>query len=237
MVYDVSMMRAVTFFSLQKKFSHSPSIYLQVLHLFHDCDNKATKGYRLDSHLLIENLRNGSTYLESFNMETYEVMSSLKFGAVWFYLPMTLALVVTGFKMEDNLDLYKKVEQISENFGTLIQVFDDYYDNFCTTPGYDSEDTDIRRGQFTWLLLTAKELCTSKDEVEDLFSHYGIDNDESVNYMKSLYEKIGIHKLVKEYRVKACEKIQEINRTFEKYKGIQEMINWVLKWALKEHNG
>ncbi len=194
--------------------------------------------YRLDAYLLIENVRNGKTSLESFNMETYDLMSSLKFGSVWFNLPMALAMVTAGFQLKENRELYKKVEIIARDIGNFHQVNDDYYDSFSPKQsGFDSFDTDIKRGQFTWLFVTAKELFTTEDEMTDLLNHYGLNTDESVTYVKAIYEKIGIHKLIVEYRVKACENIEKKIENLGESKEIKEMVKYIYDWGVNIEQG
>lgn len=234
---DFSLMRAITLFTLRRKFSHSASMYVQILHQFFEVDDMFLKGCCLDKNHLIQNIRNGVSDLESFNMETYIHMARLKTSGFVFML-VSLPMAIAGYKVEDNRELYQGVRDICDDLGILITILDDYYDIFRPFTGSDRFDCDIRRGQFSWLFVTAKENSKDFGKIQDLINHYGQDNDESVLFVKAIYETIGIHDLFKiEYEKRYKIIINKTNSTFEHAKEFQECMKCYIDTMMKNMKG
>lgn len=222
---DLGILRAIIFFTLQRKFAqYSTSMYLQILHLFLESDVLYFKGLRLEKHQLIEDLRADKITFETFNSKTFNLLFQLQ-GGPYFYLPFALALTIAGFKKEKNSELYSNIRTICDDYLILFKLTDDYNEIFSPSIDYDSSDTDIRTGQFTWLFLIAMESCVSRDEQVKLLNNYGMDNDKSVNNFKQHLEKIGIHNLYKKYRQDlTANVITKTNSLFVDTKEVQEMV-------------
>lgn len=207
-VQDAALLRQLTFFTIQKMYSNSSSIYLQLVDLFLDHDNEFTRSCTLGAYLHMKNFREGNVDLESLNVENYNLTASLTLRG-FVFTPIALAMITTGFKLEKNGELYKNIINICNDLAIIATAFDDYYDTFPKSSNLECKDSDIRRGQFTWLFVMAKEKCSNDDDIQILLKHYGRDEDESVVFVKELYRKIGIHDLFEKYCQDECDKIMK----------------------------
>ncbi len=160
-------------------------------------------------------------------------MASLKLRG-FVFMPVALAMIVTGFQVERNSELGKNIKRIFYDLAVIASVFDDYYDSFAPSSKLKSKDSDIRRGQFTWLFVIARENCKDSEDIENLTKHYGRDEDESVAFIKQLYERIGIHNLFQKYCEDEYEKImKKVYAYFVGDQKVYEILTWYIPFVIK----
>lgn len=75
--------------------------------------------------------------------------------------------------------------------GTFFQIRDDYLDVFADPSVLGKKGTDIQEGKCSWVILQVLEHCTN-EEKEVLKAHYGVEKEENVAQVKSIFDKYDI---------------------------------------------
>jgi len=175
-------------FELLKTHLGSEKCYVKCLELFLDVTRKTEFGQALD--LEVESL----DYSE-YSMERYDSIVIYKTAYYSFYLPVALAMHLTGRDSELELESARK---ILIKIGHYFQVQDDYLDCYGDPSVIGKVGTDIQERKCSWLFLNAVKLATEEDK-EELFRSYGKEDEESVSIVKLLYLKYGLRRKYLEY--------------------------------------
>ncbi len=152
---------------------------------------------RLEIELEWKNLQTeDGLYEDAINWKNYNLIAQEKATVVHMFLPVAWSLTLAGYDINKYKDVYDSAKGISDLLGIVIQSMDDYYDCFSESENCDDKNGDIRNGQFSWLLVQAKDLCTF-EQWQQIKLHYGRDNIDSINSVKEIYKDIGIKKVWK----------------------------------------
>lgn len=183
--------------------------YLPVLELFHDVTLRTSLGQAMDLQSA-PNL-NEKPDLSKFTADTYNSIVKYKTAYYSFYLPVAIAMRMSGIR--DEL-LFKRAQDILLPMGHFFQVQDDYLDCFGDPEITGKIGTDIEDGKCTWLIVTALPLCDSTQRLL-IEEHYGSKDSESVNLVKSLYQQLEIPKLYAEYEENSYKQLAQMIEEIE----------------------
>ncbi|XP_046650014.1 farnesyl pyrophosphate synthase-like isoform X2 [Daphnia pulicaria] len=178
--------------------------YLPILELFHDVTMRTSLGQAMDLHSTPD--PNQSPDLSKFTTETYDAIVKYKTAYYSFYLPVAIAMRLSGIQDER---LFKQAEDILLPMGRFFQVQDDYLDCFGDPEVTGKIGTDIEDGKCSWLIVTALPLCDSAQR-QLIETHYASKDPSSVKLVKSLYQQLGIPKLYIEYEENSYKQLTQM---------------------------
>uniref|UniRef100_A0A6M2DRV7 Farnesyl pyrophosphate synthase n=1 Tax=Xenopsylla cheopis TaxID=163159 RepID=A0A6M2DRV7_XENCH len=174
-------------FELLKKYFGQKDYYINLVDMFHDAMLKTTIGQSLDVRTAI--VQPIEKKLALFTMDLYSSIVKYKTAYYSFYLPVALAMYMSGIK---DTEVHRQTKTILLEMGHFFQVQDDFLDCFGDPTVTGKKGTDIQEGKCTWLSVVALQRA-SKDELENImYKHYGRPDQSSVNKIKDLYEKLGL---------------------------------------------
>ena len=102
-------------------------------------------------------------------------------------------------------------EQILLKIGLLFQIQDDFLDCFGDPSVTGKIGTDIAEGKCCWPIITALEL-SDENQSQILKNNYGINNEENINRIKSVYSELKLIDVYHREEEMLCEDIiQDIN--------------------------
>ena len=104
------------------------------------------------------------------------------------FLPVFVGLILTG---KSEVFQSKLVHELCMSLGTFFQIRDDYLDVFADPSVLGKKGTDIQEGKCSWVILQVLQCCT-EEEKEILKLHYGVEKEEDVAIVKSVFEKYDI---------------------------------------------
>ena len=91
----------------------------------------------------------------------------------------------------DSDEEHSYVEEVLLRIGYLFQMQDDYLDCFGDPEVMGKVGTDIVEGKCCWPIITAMKFCSEK-QLEELKRNYGINNEESVQRVKRIYNELNL---------------------------------------------
>jgi len=181
MAVNDSFLIQSSIYSLLKQYFAKESWYIDVLHLFLEVSRNTEFGQAQD--LLAD-----QSPLEAFTMDRYSMIVEYKTAYYSFYLPVALALHITGRGSEEAL---AAAQDILLKIGHYFQVQDDYLDCYGDPSVIGKIGTDIQEKKCSWLFVTAASKCTT-EQLSTLYTHYGKSDDHSVAIVKELYRTLDL---------------------------------------------
>ncbi len=158
-INDSFLLKSHIYLLLRKHFKSSrPAMYMDILDLFLDTTVQTELGQLLD---LTSNPMDGPTDLDRFTIERYMYIVKYKTAFYSFYLPVALALVLSGKASEANLATAK---DILVEMGTYFQVQDDYLDCYGAPEVIGKIGTDIKDNKCSWLVVQALDKATPEQK-------------------------------------------------------------------------
>lgn len=149
-VNDSFLLKSHIYLLLRKHFAEShPVMYGQLLDLFLETTVQTELGQLLD---LTSNPMDGPPDLSRFTLDRYMYIVKYKTAFYSFYLPIALALVLSGKATVGNLQVAK---DILVEMGTYFQVQDDYLDCYGAPEVIGKVGTDIQDNKCSWLVVQA----------------------------------------------------------------------------------
>ncbi|KAI9561789.1 hypothetical protein GHT06_012750 [Daphnia sinensis] len=224
--FNDSILLESLIYQIVSSYCKNQHYYLPVLELFHDVSRPFTHlfgsrgvffflyavkvtmrtslGQAMDLHSAPN--PNETPDLRKFTVETYDAIVKYKTAYYSFYLPVAVAMRLAGIR--DNA-LLKRAEDILLPMGHFFQVQDDYLDCFGDPEITGKIGTDIEDGKCSWLIVTALPMCDSAQR-QLIEAHYGTKNTESVNLVKSLYQRFDIPKLYTEFEERSYKELTQM---------------------------
>ena len=179
-------------FKILKRYCGSESYYLQLLDLFIEVTRQTELGQLLD---LTSQPIGQKVDLERFSMSRLKKIFKYKTAFYSFYLPVALGMIVSGVT---DVKMYDKAREILCIMGEYFQIQDDYLDCFGTPEQIGKIGTDIEDSKNSWLVVTALQICNSKQR-KVLEDNYGSHDPRKVELVKKLYRELKLEKIFHEY--------------------------------------
>ncbi|GAB2226394.1 hypothetical protein Droror1_Dr00022198 [Drosera rotundifolia] len=143
---------------------------------------QAASGLLIDLIITIE----GEKDLSKYSLPHRRIVQ-YKTAYYSFYLPVTCALVMSGEKLDDHLD----VKNILIDMGIYFQVQDDYLDCFRDSTVIGKIGIDIEDFKCSWLVVKALEISNGEQK-KLLYDNYGKDDAACVAKVKELYKELNL---------------------------------------------
>ncbi|XP_062544663.1 farnesyl pyrophosphate synthase [Armigeres subalbatus] len=179
-INDALMIDAAIFHVLKKQFGDEP-YYMKLVEIFNEIKFITTVGQSLD-------LRSARMDVTNYTMDLYKSIVCLKTAYYTFYLPVALAMHMTGFT---DPEVFRQTKTILLEIGLFYQTQDDFLDCFGDPAVTGKIGTDIEEGKCTWLSVVAMQRAS--DEQKELMKQcYGSSDPENVARIKKLYEELGL---------------------------------------------
>jgi farnesyl diphosphate synthase len=179
-INDALMIESGIYFLLKKYFGDK-DYYLKLAELFHDVVFITTVGQSLD-------LQSANMDVTQFTMEKYKSIVNNKTGFYTFYLPVALAMHMTGFT---DPEVFRQTRTILLEVGQFYQAQDDFLDCFGDPQVTGKIGTDIQDGKCSWLAVVAMQRAS--DEQKKLMQEcYGHKDEAKVAKVKELYNELGL---------------------------------------------
>ncbi|ODM88997.1 Farnesyl pyrophosphate synthase [Orchesella cincta] len=220
-VNDALMLESCIY-QILKKYFQDKSYYAKLMEVMLDITYKTIFGQSLDT-------RTGQDKkMETYTMKRYSAIVKYKTCYYSFYLPVALAMTMTGI---DDPKVLKQVQELTLEMGHMFQVQDDYLDCFGDVNVTGKIGTDIQDCKCSWLFVTAMDKC-SPEQKKELLEIYGIDDDDKIEAVKKIYSDLGIPAAFNKYEEHAykqiCEKIEWLRNDLPKDL-FYDMVNKIYK--------
>lgn len=179
MAINDSFLMQSSIYSLLKEYFVKETYYLDILHLFLEVSRNTEFGQAQD--LLVD-----QSPLSSFTMARYSMIVEYKTAYYSFYLPVALALHITG---RGTLEVLSAAKDILLKIGHYFQVQDDYLDCYGDPSVIGKIGTDIQEKKCSWLFVTAASIA-DPEQLNTLYTNYGKSDAHSVTIIKELYKAL-----------------------------------------------
>ncbi|XP_063698566.1 farnesyl pyrophosphate synthase [Culicoides brevitarsis] len=179
-INDSTMIEAGIFHILEKHFADKP-YYQYIVKLFHDVIFITTIGQSLDIQTSKQNVLD-------FTMEKYKAIVRNKTSYYTFYLPVALAMTMTGW---NDPEVFRQSRTILLEIGQFFQIQDDFLDVYGDPSVTGKVGTDIQDNKCSWLAVVCNQRA-SPQQKDILKECYGSSNPEKVETVKKLYNELGL---------------------------------------------
>jgi farnesyl diphosphate synthase len=179
-INDALMIESGIYYLLKKYFGDK-DYYMKIAEQFHEVVFITTIGQSLD-------LQTANLDVNKFTMEKYKALVSNKTAYYSFYLPVALAMHMTGFS---DPEVYRQTKTILLEVGQFFQAQDDFLDCFGDPQVTGKIGTDIQDGKCTWLAVVCMQRATDKQKAI-MQECYGSKDGQKVARVKQLYEDLGL---------------------------------------------
>jgi len=187
-INDSFLLEAMIYRILSKYFRDTP-YYADLIDLFHDTSYQTELGQLLD---LTQPPRGD---FSAFTLDNYKKIVKYKTAFYSFYLPVALAMLMSGITSKPAFDAAK---EILLPMGEYFQIQDDYLDCYGDPKVIGKIGRDIEENKCSWLMVQALLRATPAQRTL-IEKHYGIDNPQDVKIIKQVYLDIGIPDIFKKY--------------------------------------
>ncbi|CAO2835760.1 unnamed protein product [Amaranthus hypochondriacus] len=181
-----------------KKHFRDTKYYVDLLDLFNEVEFQTASGQMIDLITTIE----GEKDLSKYSVDLHRRIVQYKTAYYSFYLSVACALLMSGEKLEDHID----VKNILIDMGIYFQVQDDYLDCFGDPKFIGKIGTDIEDFKCSWLVVKALELCNDEQK-KVLFDNYGKEDPDCVAKVKELYNVLDLKGVFEKYENQSYEKL------------------------------
>lgn len=185
-------------------------------------------------------LSTAATYMDdrsiaAFTRERWDGIVRHKTSHYSFCLPVHLALLLAGYRMEcqEHQYLFTTSEDILLSMGDFFQAQDDFLDCFGDPATTGKVGTDIQDGKCSWLMVRALEVA-SQQEREVLEANYGLTDPQNVEIVKQLFRDL---KVDLQFRIFEAEMHRQLMAKIGKVEGLpQELFTNFLDMIYKRAN-
>lgn len=211
-INDSFMLEGAIYILLKKHFRQDP-YYVDLLDLFHEVTFQTELGQLLDLITADEEIVD----LDKFSLEKHSFIVIFKTAYYSFYLPVALAMYMSGINDEKDL---KQVRDILIPLGEYFQIQDDYLDCFGTPEQIGKIGTDIKDNKCSWVINQALLIATP--EQRQLLDNYGKKDDESEQKCKDLFKQLGIEKIYHDYEESIVAKLRKQIDQIDESRGLKK---------------
>lgn len=174
---------------LKRHFREKP-YYVDLLDLFNEVEFQTASGQMLD----LITTHEGEQDLSKYNLSVYRRIVQYKTAYYSFYLPVACALLMSGEKLDNFVD----VKNILVEMGTYFQVQDDYLDCFGDPEVIGKIGTDIEDYKCSWIIVQAL-IHANDNQVKILSENYGKSDPGCVATVKSIYNDLKLQAVFLDY--------------------------------------
>ncbi|CAI5757846.1 unnamed protein product [Candida verbasci] len=199
-INDSFMLEGAIYMILKKHFKKD-SYYVDLLDLFHEVTFQTELGQLLDLVTADEEYVD----LSKFSLDKHSFIVIFKTAYYSFYLPVALAMYMSGISSESDL---KQVKDILIPLGEYFQIQDDYLDCFGTPEQIGKIGTDIKDNKCSWVINQAL-LKATPEQREILDNNYGKKDDKSEETVKQLFKEMNIEQIYNDYEESIVEKLRK----------------------------
>ncbi|CDK25572.1 unnamed protein product [Kuraishia capsulata CBS 1993] len=192
-INDAFMLEAVIYILLKNHFK-ADAYYVDLLELFHEVTFQTELGQLLDLITAPED----HVDLSKFSLAKHSFIVIYKTAYYSFYLPVALAMYMSGVSGEKDL---KQAQDVLIPLGEYFQIQDDFLDCFGKPEDIGKIGTDILDNKCSWVVNTALKLATPEQR-ELLDNNYGRKDATAEKKCKDLFNEMGIKELYLEYEEK-----------------------------------
>lgn len=179
-INDGIMIDASISYILRKQFRNDP-YYTRLLEEFNEMKFITSLGQSMD-------LLSARLDVTQYTMDVYKSIVFHKTSYYTFYLPVALAMHMTGYT---DPEMFRQAKTILLEIGQFFQAQDDFLDCFGDPAVIGKVGTDIAEGKCSWLAVVAMQRAT--EEQKDIMRQcYGSKDPENVARVKKLYEQLGL---------------------------------------------
>ncbi|WRT68274.1 uncharacterized protein IL334_005250 [Kwoniella shivajii] len=199
-INDAFMLEAAIYHLLKKHF-RSEKYYVDLIEIFLETTFQTELGQLVDLITAPED----SVDLNKFSLEKHHLIVVYKTAFYSFYLPVALAMHMTGIVDKSAYNLALK---ILLPLGEYFQVQDDYLDCYGKPEHIGKIGTDILDNKCSWNVNTALRFAT-EEQRKVLDENYGQKNSESEAKVKEIFSQspISIPEKFEAYEKESYEKI------------------------------
>ena len=171
----------------------------------------------------------GNVDLNKFSLDNHTYIVIYKTAYYSFYLPVALALHLTGLASPENL---KAAHDVLIPLGHYFQIQDDYLDCFADPIHLGKIGTDILDGKCSWLVNKALAMVTPEQR-QILEENYGKKDNECERKIKQLYTDLNLEGIYKEYEQNAIKEIRARIAQVDESKGLKRDVleNFLMRIA------
>lgn len=146
--------------------------------------------------------------LEELTTERWTLIVKYKTAFYSFYLPVALAMLVTGVR---DRAAYDTAREALLEMGIYFQAQDDYLDAFASPEVLGKVGTDIQDKKCSWLFAHAYHEQSTPEAKSYLDKHYGTCEvgSEEEEKIKEIYKELGLQELFANYETEIQEKLQD----------------------------
>lgn len=212
-INDSFMLEGAIYEILRRHF-RKDSYYVDLLDLFHEVTFQTELGQLLDLVTADED----HVDLSKFSLEKHSFIVIFKTAYYSFYLPVALAMYMSGINDEKDL---KQVKDVLIPLGEYFQIQDDYLDCFGTPEQIGKIGTDIKDNKCSWVVNQAL-LHATPEQRNLLDNNYGMKDDESEAKCKQLFKDMGIEKIYHEYEESIVQKLRQQIDQIDESRGLKK---------------
>ncbi|KAJ2777668.1 Farnesyl pyrophosphate synthetase [Coemansia javaensis] len=190
-------------YRLLKKYFRRDAYYVDLLELFHETSYQTELGQMVDLLTAPENDIN----LDRFSIQKHAYIVQYKTAYYSFYLPVALALLMTGTPAD--APVFQVAMDILIPLGVYFQVQDDYLDCYGDPEFIGKIGTDIEDNKCSWLVVQALDRVTPEQR-QILNDNYGRKAPaEHAQRVKRLYADLDIEGVYRAYEDKAIAELED----------------------------
>ncbi|KAJ7171640.1 isoprenoid synthase domain-containing protein [Mycena crocata] len=195
---DSFMLEGAIYHLLKSHFRSTP-YYVDLLEIFHETTYQTEMGQLIDLITAPENDIN----LDRFSLEKHRLIVLYKTAYYSFYLPVALAMLVSGVPTEYTLagktvSPYKTALSILLPLGEYFQIQDDFLDFSAPPEQLGKIGTDIVDNKCSWCINTALAVATPEQRAV-LDANYGRKDPAAEARVKEVFEAVGIRERYAKY--------------------------------------
>lgn len=212
-INDSFMLDGAIYEILRKHFRQD-SYYVDLLDLFHEVTFQTELGQLLDLVTADEE----HVDLDKFSLEKHSFIVIFKTAYYSFYLPVALAMYMSGINDEEDL---RQVKDVLIPLGEYFQIQDDFLDCFGTPEQIGKIGTDIKDNKCSWVVNQAL-LHATPEQRKLLDNNYGKKDDESEARCKQLFKDMGIEKIYHDYEESTVQKLRQHISQIDESRGLKK---------------
>ncbi|CAG7726051.1 unnamed protein product [Allacma fusca] len=200
-VNDITFLENAAFIVAKKHFRKKP-YYVDLVDLMHAAVFRSSFGKGLD--LMSEKI-NDCQAAYRFSMNLYETVMKNKSAYTGFYLPVALAMIMSGIKSDK---AFRMVKKITLNIGLYFQAQDDFIDVFGMPEQAGRISSDIVNGKCSWPIVAAFERANDIQR-KILLENYGQTDHMKISIIKNMFGCLNIQEIYWNFEYGARKNINE----------------------------
>eukprot|EP01112_Ceratiomyxa_fruticulosa_P017580 TRINITY_DN549_c0_g1_i1.p1 TRINITY_DN549_c0_g1~~TRINITY_DN549_c0_g1_i1.p1 ORF type:complete len:388 (+),score=84.69 TRINITY_DN549_c0_g1_i1:125-1288(+) len=190
-INDSFILEACIYRIVKKYFKHE-AYYGELLDLFLETSYQTEIGQLLD---LTTVPPGGIGDLSAFTLDNYKRIVKYKTAYYSFYLPVALAMMMSGITSQPAYDVAK---EILLAMGEYFQIQDDFLDCYGDPAVIGKVGRDIEENKCGWLIIQALARADATQRMQ-LQQHYGKDNPADVAVVKKIFNEINLPEVFRKY--------------------------------------